>query len=336
MGDTWTEAAGGATATVLVGRRPAGLVGLGADLVPAVRLAVTARSSASEVVRERLRAQLRAMLDTESEVRVDAADSVHRMRVASRRIRSALRTFGPVVGGDLDRLDGELRWLAAGLGAARDAEVLRERLLDRVAELPADLVIGPVRARIEDRLDGDTARARRRLLDDLDGPRYRALVADVLGLVEFGPTDATARRRWDRVLPHLVRGELRRMRRRVRATRGLPPGERRDEAFHRVRKTAKRVRYGAETLRPLAGGDAGRFVRRLQAVQEVLGERQDAVVAAELLRDEGEAAGPAAGENGFTFGILVAHEHDAAGAADGAFAAAWDRLDRPKLRAWLD
>ena len=62
-------------------------------------------------------------------VRLDAPDAVHKMRVATRRLRSALTTFKALFAADVVRpLRDELKWLAGELGAARDAEVMRERV----------------------------------------------------------------------------------------------------------------------------------------------------------------------------------------------------------------
>src|SRR5436305_639710 len=77
-----------------------------------------------------------------------------------------------------------------------------------------------------------------------------------------------------------------------RAGRALRPADA-DEAYHEVRKRAKRARYAAETVRdalePGAADDAGRFARRARKVQDVLGEHQDAVVAAAEVRAAAEA-----------------------------------------------
>ena len=82
--------------------------------------------------------------------------------------------------------------------------------------------------------------------------------------------------------------------------------------------------------RPVVGKDAKRFAKALKGFQTALGEHQDTVVAREALRELGAQA-HAAGENGFSFGVL--HARDAAlaaahrGAAAGALGA---RLDPPQ------
>ncbi|NNH72403.1 CHAD domain-containing protein [Nocardia uniformis] len=79
------------------------------------------------------------LLSAEPDVRQDLPDSVHQMRVATRRLRSVLRSYSRIFEQrPIDELRDELRWLAGLLGVARDAEVRAERfeaLLDRHPEL---------------------------------------------------------------------------------------------------------------------------------------------------------------------------------------------------------
>jgi len=74
-----------------------------------------------------------------------------------------------------------------------------------------------------------------------------------------------------------------------------------------MRKAAKRLRYATEVVAPALGTHARRMVKRVKAVQELLGEHQDSVVARGLLREMGAAA-PTEGGNGFAFGWLLRDE----------------------------
>ena len=95
--------------------------------------------------------QVEELLVWDRAVRADVYDSVHQMRVTTRKIRSLLQSsegaFG--ISDDAWILD-ELRQLAAVLGVARDAEVLAERYEKALDELPDELVRGPVRERLVD------------------------------------------------------------------------------------------------------------------------------------------------------------------------------------------
>ena len=62
-------------------------------------------------------------------------DSVHKMRIATRRLRSTLRTFGAVVRpAGTEHVAAELQWLGDVLGRARDAEVLAAHLHEHLAQ----------------------------------------------------------------------------------------------------------------------------------------------------------------------------------------------------------
>ncbi|MGH2771512.1 MAG: CHAD domain-containing protein, partial [Actinomycetota bacterium] len=64
-------------------------------------------------------------------------EAVHQARVATRRLRSDLRTFASLVDpGWAGELRAELAWLAGLLGGIRDADVLSMRLRERVSALP--------------------------------------------------------------------------------------------------------------------------------------------------------------------------------------------------------
>jgi CHAD domain-containing protein len=102
----------------------------------------------------------------------------------------------------------------------------------------------------------------------------------------------------------------------------MPDGPERDIAMHRARKAAKRARYTAELAAPELGGKATKTVARMKQLQNLLGERQDGVVAAELLLRLGRTAGSTADENGFTFGLLFEQERERSRAADRAAIAA--------------
>ncbi|WP_194819283.1 CHAD domain-containing protein [Nocardia sp. XZ_19_385] len=68
------------------------------------------------------------LLAAEPEVRSDADDSVHQMRVATRRLRSVLRSYRMLLQRDrAAEISAELKWLAGLLGVARDAEVRADR-----------------------------------------------------------------------------------------------------------------------------------------------------------------------------------------------------------------
>lgn len=267
-----------------------------------------------------LAAQVAVINGADVGIRHDAPHSVHRMRVGIRRLRSALRVYGRIV--DRARtaeLTAELRRLGRRLGPARDLEVQEAALRAALAGLPAELVPGPVSARLTRYFAPARAKARRRVLAELDGKRYRALLDELDRLVTDPPLTGRAARPAAEELPRHLRRAYRRTVRRLDAA----DGEGRDAALHRARRAAKRFRYAAEVAEPALGKPARRSRRRARELTRLLGEHQDGVVALPLLRDLA-AQSFLAGENAFAFGVL--HEREASRARDA-------ERDLPRVRA---
>src|SRR5689334_3577444 len=93
---------------------------------------------ARDVIRNAIAESVAALLHHDPLVRTGRdPEAVHQARVATRKLRSNLRTFAPLLDPEwTEPLRSELGWLAMGLGAVRDREVLLERLRQRTASLP--------------------------------------------------------------------------------------------------------------------------------------------------------------------------------------------------------
>jgi CHAD domain-containing protein len=276
---------------------------------------VTAGSAAGDVVLAYIRKQVLAIARYDPLVRRDAPDAVHQMRVASRRARSALQAFGQIIDRDATRsLGEELKWLAAGLGHARDSEVMQARLIAELAAIPADLVVGPVAARITGHFTAELAQAGKTALDALDGPRYLRLRDGLEVLLADPPLTPLAGREAGKALVKPVRRTARRLRRALAAVPAAedPAAEDRDTAIHEARKAAKRARYAAEAAAPALGGPASRQAAQAKELQELLGDHHDSVVTRTVLRDLADQA-RSAGEDTFTYGVM--YERQACAAA---------------------
>ncbi|MFD5399018.1 CHAD domain-containing protein [Streptomyces sp. NPDC127097] len=291
--------------------------------------------TAGEVVLDYAREQVRVIIELDPAVRRDLPDAVHRMRVATRRLRSAFRSYTKVLDRAATRPIGvELKWLAAELGVERDREVLTERLREGLAEVPATLRLGPVDARLRIWSERRRAGARDRLLDVLDGPRYLALLKTLHAFLEEPPLRKAAGRPAPEVAAGAVLKDYRRLARRTEAALAAPAGRERDEALHGARKAAKRTRYAAEAARPALGRPAKRFAKRTKRVQQLLGDHQDSVVARGTLRELATQA-QRAGEGGFTFGLLYGREEALAADRERALPDVWRKASRRKHRAAL-
>ncbi len=275
--------------------------------------------SAASAVTDYLTQQVQALLAADPYVRQGRGEAVHAMRVASRRLRSALRTFGPLLDADpVEGLGEELAWLAGALGEVRDRDVLTERMLGRLGELPADLATEAARTElVQDELGAGARTAHQALLHALRGQRYFTLLERLEVLASATALRPEADGPAETVLPELAATAWRRLRRRAEAA--LASGE--DDDLHDTRKSAKRARYAAEALTPALGKPARRLAERATTVQTLLGEHQDAVIASDLLRSLD------VGPHAFAHGALWAMERQHADDRARDFAAMWADVD---------
>jgi CHAD domain-containing protein len=279
---------------------------------PARRRSAAEPGSAGAHLLAYLDEYVRALVEVDPSVRRGLPDAVHTMRTTCRRLRACLRAYRSVLARDAtDPVRDELKWLAGELGEERDQEVLLERVRTGMAGLPAELVLGPVAARLRTWGVAGQSAARRRTLTALGSPRYLALLQTLDDLVARPPLRANASRKPGKVMAKAVRKEHARLARRMERALDRPSGPERDAALHEARKAAKTVRYTAEAAGPALGGRAERVEKRVKAVQKALGDHHDAVVARQVLRDHALAA-HAAGEPGFTWGLLYGREQAAA------------------------
>ena len=218
------------------------------------------------------------LLATEPQVRADQYDSVHQMRVATRRLRSELRSYRKVFDRDeINALRGELRWLAGVLGTARDAEVRAERfaaLLEAYPEVETHLGHRLVNA--ERTAYGE---AHGVVVEVLDSDRYIRLRTGLQRLRTDPPLHGkVAARDAHKVFFAAVRSDRERLASLVRAEPEADEADR-VECLHEIRKAAKRLRYCAEAARDVLDGPATEIARHAKKLQTVLGDHRDAIEA---------------------------------------------------------
>lgn len=291
--------------------------------------------TAADVIGGYLAAQRDEVVANAPRVRRREPDSVHDLRVATRRLRSALATYRPL----LDRRSSELlrpdlKWLAGALAGARDTEVVHARIIEMLAQEPRDPTLGTVRHRIDADLFQASDAAHVQALEAMDSARYDDLLARLDAFVDDTPWSEDAYRPAKGVLAPRVRSEWTRLRRSVTAAERYDTQVERDELLHAVRKAAKRARYAAEAAEPVFGAPAKDFARAAARLQTVLGERQDTVVTLHGIRSLAAKA-QRHGESAFVYGRLHAREQARAAEAEKDFAAAWERLAGKGMRRWL-
>lgn len=242
---------------------------------------------------------------------------IHETRVAVRRLRSVLGVLRrPLACAMAEALRPMLHGLAGRLGAARDWDVFLDGVGGAVAQRLGN---DPQGARLLAAARRQRSAAYAALNATLNGPEQRALALQL--------TCVAALRPWEEALlteggaafaAELLQKRLRRMRRAGRGFKGLPPA-----ALHALRKDGKRLRYAAEAFAPLFPGPATRrFLKRLRAVQNALGEIQDAAVVSDLLARLGATG------RGYAGGVAVGIAEGRGEALRAEARAAWRQLSR--------
>src|SRR5438093_8291959 len=209
-------------------------------------------ATARHVIKFGLAESVAALLHHDPMIRTGRdPEAVHQARVATRKLRSNLRTFGPLLDVEwTEALRAELGWIASGLGVVRDREVLLMRLRERARSLPAnDLRSATSLLHI---LEVEIDALRDRLSADLDSQRYIDLLERLVEASHVPMTLPDADQPAATSLPALATTPWRRLR---SAVRQLPENPT-DPELHRIRILAKRARYAAEAVAPIVGADA--------------------------------------------------------------------------------
>lgn len=291
---------------------------LGRDTLaePARRRPSGAKSSAGDVLRAAV-AELTARLkEADPLVRQDEAGAVHTMRASVRRLRSVLATYRSVLDSDeAQRLERELRALGTVLGDARDPQVMHDRARNLVRSQAKKRMHEAVLDRLVAQKDAEYHRSLGYLHRILSSPRYFRLL-DALeafsDTVAFGPR---ADGRASKVLAKPIAHDFARVKKRMAAVNDAANAEEWNERIHRVRKAARRLRFGVEAVSSgdtaIFGEKAQRLAAAAEKVQDALGEYRDSILLQALLVTSSETAF-AQGENTFGYGRLHALEQQRA------------------------
>ena len=301
------------------------------------------RSSMSDVVRASIGTALDRLLAHDIGLRLRAGDpvahDVHQARVATRRLRSDLKLLSVALDPAwVAHTRAELKWLGAVLGDVRDADVLAGSLFTAASVAEAG---GTIELRVG--LDEARRTAARELATALEDDRYLHLL-DRLDTASAEPPlsggDRTRRKKRKkkdrrrgkdtsaparRVLPSLVRRQLRVLRRAVRSAGDHPS----DTQLHKIRIRAKQLRYAGETAAPVLGKAARRVASGAEELQTVLGEHHDSVTAEQWLRHQALGGTRSAA---FSAGVLVAGERRKQRKLRRTWRPVWARLDRKAVR----
>lgn len=265
-------------------------------------------------LRARLDEQVRALVENQEIAKADTdPEGVHQVRVAVRRLRAVLKAGVP----DAAELRVELGWLGGELGPVRDLDVVLGYFRGQTAgfdarELAAvDRLLAP--------LTVDRERARKRMVKALRGKRYAALLV-ALTAASTEPQTIVP----DKKQPDLT-GVIIRPLRKLRELASTMAADATDDELHELRLRGKRLRYAAELAESTGGKPVRRLVRATRALQEVLGDHQDAVVAEDRVRTLLKATTDP--EEAFVAGRLVEREQARQAATRSTWRAAYLDVD---------
>jgi CHAD domain-containing protein len=291
------------------------------------------KDPAADAVAFHLRTQVAAIIEQDQRVRQRLPDAVHQYRVAARRLRSVLQAFSSLVDDDWARsVRDELGWVASVLSQSRDREVLEARLLGAVRALPADVDGAAALALIHRHLGAELVEANASIDEAMTSVRYTALMATLHDAAAAPPTTALAEGKASRVLPPLVEASWRKLDKQARRLHDEMEGH--DDHWHRTRILAKRARYTVEACVPVFGQPAKKLARQLETVTELLGEHQDAAIAAALMQ---QLSTTASGSRAvFAMGVLFAHQRERVRRCRVDFIKTWPRVSHSEWRAWLE
>jgi len=234
------------------------------------------------------------MVNQPATLRGDEQEGIHQMRVGIRRLRSLLVLFERHLEPHArDRFEEELRRLGHVLGAARDWDVFLAETLPRVRDK-----------------DGHSAGLDRLSATALEC-RHAAHQAAKKAVLEtaftrfvlafwswsLGADEALIGKARTLALEEAAAGMLTRLERKVERRLG-DCDDSDPSSLHRLRKSAKKLRYGIEYLESLYGKDAKPYHKRCNALQKRLGDINDLTTlvdrAASLARERIDLA-PAVG-----------------------------------------
>ncbi len=331
------------------------LVGAGARMNPEPKLAralgrragpgesaagrLSHRAPLDAVIEASVADALGRILDHDYLLRAEPSDppvhAIHQARVATRRLRSDLKTFrsalDPVW---LDHTRAELKWLGGVLGEVRDPDVLGGHLTESPKGDREDADDGGGPASCPSRAT-KTGGPSEELAAVLSGQRYFSISSTGSRWRYAGcrqrrwvkgksPVDARAAD----VLPALVGRQWKALRRRVRKAGDDPS----DDQLHRIRIGAKQLRYAAELAEPVMGKRARRTAKAAENLQTVLGEHHDSVAAVRWLHDTALHSTPAAA---YRAGRLSVEQQRRQRMLRRQWPSAWEALDKKAARGWL-
>ena len=204
-------------------------------------------------------------------------EPVHQVRVASRRLRAAVRLFSPYIQSIKPRdIEERLRWIGAQAGAVREFDTL-EKLSRRMMKKLDPAMVKDLDPIWEEFKQGRQTAAEN-LAKALNSPRYKSLAHRLSGRIEITAEGDVA---FASAAPKLISPMLKSA---IRAGEKLSDDPA-PEQLHELRKRSKNARYTLEMMMGLGGKTLRQILKHLEDLQEVLGDYHDAAVAVDWMKN---------------------------------------------------
>lgn len=206
-------------------------------------------------------------------------EALHQMRVATRRLRAAIRVFEGLLPASFAAYRDELQWVGHELGAVRDLDVQIEGLeaLRAASSWEDAAALRPLIEVIE----RERSTERTALLEIMDSTRYASLVRDLSAALRAGPPALAPAPEVGAFARPILAKRFARVRRDGRRLRPESPAA----EYHDLRIRGKRLRYSLEIFGDLYGKPAARVTAALKTLQDMLGDHQDAEVGVTRLHE---------------------------------------------------
>lgn len=316
----------------LIERKPIGPV-------QAAKLRLRGQSTADQAFRAIARSCLYQLAANEPALQHDDAEAVHQMRIAIRRLRTAISLFSDIVSdGRVAQIKSELKWMAGQLAAARELDVFLRQVGSPPRVPPtAKVPLRSLHAEITRRRD-DAVRHAKAIVDSR---RFDDLLFETLRWIEAGPwsrSDGAAASRCQEPLARFAARELSRRCRKI-AKRGKDPERLDARQRHKLRIQAKKARYATDFFAAVfAGGKAKKrnkrrkkkLVASLKRMQDALGELNDVMAHEQITARIAQARAPSSnGANprrAYAAGLVLGEEEARIGKLLRAGAAAHSRF----------
>jgi CHAD domain-containing protein len=205
-----------------------------------------------------------------------SVEGLHQLRVAFRRLDTALDAFGREFGQDwLEELRGRAKILTARLSPARDLDVFTEKLL-----VDAKWGVREGLPQLKERAEGARDTAWGGVTACLASPDLEHFLDDVAALASSS-LPLSRDKRMSRAAERMLDRQCRRVKK-----RGKTAASRKEGDLHRLRIGLKKLRYTCEFFAPLySKKKVGRYLKKLRSLQNHLGDLNDVANVRSVVHD---------------------------------------------------